>query len=205
MPNKWLQAGYGKPLRELFLTQRLISFIDFGDLQIFEGATTYPCVFISEKSTPLKQVDISILTSDKSIDFLSNISNNKQVFDLAKFSGDIWVISSNKEKDLLVSLQLKYKTLSKTINGEVYYVVKTGLSDAFCVDNYTKENIVKGQPLLNKIFKPFLLGRDASSYSQPETSSYLIRFEKGFSKSQQKSNEEDGIKYLRENYSPVLD
>ncbi len=131
MPNKWLQAGYGKPLRELFLTQRLISFIDFGDLQIFEGATTCPCVFISEKSTPLKQVDISFLTSDKSIDFLSNISSNKQVFDLAKFSGDIWVISSNKEKDLLVSLQLKYKTLSKTINGEAYYVVKTGLSDAF--------------------------------------------------------------------------
>jgi type I restriction-modification system DNA methylase subunit len=40
MPNKWLQAGYGKSLREYFLNYELNQLIDFGDIQIFEGATT---------------------------------------------------------------------------------------------------------------------------------------------------------------------
>ena len=48
MPNKWLQAGYGKSLRGYFLSKKLVRLIDFGDMQIFEGATTYPCIFISQ-------------------------------------------------------------------------------------------------------------------------------------------------------------
>jgi len=42
MSNKWLQAGYGKPLREYFLKYKMHKLIDFGDIQIFDGATTYP-------------------------------------------------------------------------------------------------------------------------------------------------------------------
>ena len=33
MPNKWMQTGYGKPLRSFFLNNRLQSIVDFGDLQ----------------------------------------------------------------------------------------------------------------------------------------------------------------------------
>ena len=42
--NKWLRARYGKPLRQWLKKQALREIIDFGDLPVFEQATTYPCI-----------------------------------------------------------------------------------------------------------------------------------------------------------------
>ncbi len=74
MPNKWLQAGYGKNLREYFLKYHLVQLIDFGDFQIFQGATTYPCIFISRKALPNKTFSVSVLKSPSAIDFESHVS-----------------------------------------------------------------------------------------------------------------------------------
>src|SRR5690606_2687089 len=49
MPNKFMQAGYGQPVRKLLSKQNLIEIIDFGDIQIFEEATTYPCIISVSK------------------------------------------------------------------------------------------------------------------------------------------------------------
>ena len=42
--NKWMKAGYGEPLRKFLLQKKIVELIDFGDLQVFKGATTYPCI-----------------------------------------------------------------------------------------------------------------------------------------------------------------
>ena len=47
--NKWLVAGYGRNLRH-YLSQFWIErFVDFGDLPVFQDATTYPCIIIMRK------------------------------------------------------------------------------------------------------------------------------------------------------------
>jgi len=85
MPNKWLQAGYGKNLREFFLTKELIKLIDFGDLQIFEGATTYPCIFVAKNSNAKKQFSVSVLKSTSSFDFNSIVNNTAEIFKINQF------------------------------------------------------------------------------------------------------------------------
>ena len=47
--NKWLKAGYGMPLRKFLNKFWIEKFIDFGDLKVFEDATTYPCIIIMRK------------------------------------------------------------------------------------------------------------------------------------------------------------
>ncbi|MBK9336932.1 MAG: Eco57I restriction-modification methylase domain-containing protein [Lewinellaceae bacterium] len=45
LPNKWMRAGYGDKLRRYVKRLRHIEGIsDFGDLPVFEEATTYPCI-----------------------------------------------------------------------------------------------------------------------------------------------------------------
>jgi len=52
-PNKFMRAGYGKNTRELLTTQaRPLMVLDFGDLPIFDEATTYPSIVMVEKATP---------------------------------------------------------------------------------------------------------------------------------------------------------
>jgi type I restriction-modification system DNA methylase subunit len=174
MPNKWLQAGYGKPLREFFLTQNLQSLIDFGDLQIFEGATTYPCIFFAEKNKPQSEILISVLDKKNESDFFSNVFLNQQVFEHSKFNGDTWVISSSDDKNLLERLNQNNKSLKEFINGQSYRGVLTGLSEAFFVNNETRNNLIKDNHLTKDILLPFLQGRNLNKWQTPNIENFLI-------------------------------
>jgi len=174
MPNKWLQAGYGKPLREFFLTQRLTNLIDFGDLQIFEGATTYPCIFIAEKNQPQNEIVISVLNKDMASDFYSNVLENQLVFQQSKFSGGTWVISSNKEKELLEKLNTKNKSLEKLINGQSYRGVLTGFSEAFFVNKDLRSSLIQEDRTAENVLFPFLKGRDLNKWQTPHVTNYLV-------------------------------
>ncbi|MDE2637703.1 MAG: Eco57I restriction-modification methylase domain-containing protein, partial [Chloroflexota bacterium] len=50
--NKWMRARYGKPMRIWLQKQAIREIVDFGDLPVFEQATTYPCIFTIGKSAP---------------------------------------------------------------------------------------------------------------------------------------------------------
>ena len=44
--NKWMRANYGEPLRKWLKQKTVHEIIDFGDLPVFQNATTYPCVIL---------------------------------------------------------------------------------------------------------------------------------------------------------------
>ncbi len=55
-PNKFMRAGYGKNTRELLTTlANPLMVLDFGDLPIFDEATTYPSIVMVEKLAPSPQ------------------------------------------------------------------------------------------------------------------------------------------------------
>ena len=47
--NKWMRANYGEPLRCWLKQQHIVEMIDFGDLPVFQKATTYPCIIVIRK------------------------------------------------------------------------------------------------------------------------------------------------------------
>ncbi|MDD3721931.1 MAG: Eco57I restriction-modification methylase domain-containing protein [Lutibacter sp.] len=170
MPNKWLQAGYGKNLREYLLTKELIKLIDFGDLQIFEGATTYPCIFIAKNNKPKANFSVSVLKSTNSFDFDTIVTSTAEIFETTQFSGDTWVISSNKESQLLNRFE-KFTTLSKFINNNANRGIIPGLSEAFIINNELKDVLVEKDSNSNKIIGKILRGRDLSRYGKPTKNS----------------------------------
>ena len=132
MPNKWMQAGYGKELREFMLSRNLNRLIDFGDLQIFEGATTYPCIFVAKNDSEVSTMKVSVLKQDKVTDFNQMVRDTEEIFALSEFTSDTWVISSKKEKEFLETLSKQYKSLSSIVEG-AYRGVLSGLSEAFLI------------------------------------------------------------------------
>ncbi|MGJ8745308.1 Eco57I restriction-modification methylase domain-containing protein [Polaribacter sp.] len=166
MPNKWLQAGYGENLRAFFLTKELQQLIDFGDIQIFEGATTYPCIFIAKNNKPKKNINVSVLKSTNAFDFETVVNSTKEVFDITDFSKDTWIISSKLEKNLLARLS-KNKSLEEFVNGEANYGIKFGLTEAFLIDNYKKQELINDDVNSEKIIGSILRGRDLTRYGQP--------------------------------------
>src|SRR5690606_33191626 len=63
IPNKWMKAGYGKKLRDIVKSNRIESIIDFGDLAVFEEATTYPPILELSKSTPALSFDAASMNT----------------------------------------------------------------------------------------------------------------------------------------------
>ena len=204
MPNKWLQAGYGKELRAYFLSKRMEKLIDFGDIQIFEGATTYPCIFIGRNAAPINQLSVSVLKAANSQDFNQNVASTEEFFDITQFSSDTWVISSQKEKTLIEKLSKAHQTLKDSIGGEAYRGVLTGLSEAFLIDSETYYQIVSQDERAKEHIYPFLQGRHITPYGKAEAVSYLILFEKGWTQKEQLfDSEEDGWKHLLSEYPSI--
>ena len=204
MSNKWLQAGYGKELREFFLNKRLEKLIDFGDIQIFEGATTYPCIFIGKNSEPDTKLSVSVLNAANSLDFNYNVNSSEEIFDYTLFSGDTWVISSQKEKYMLEKLSKSHQTLKHFIGGEAFRGVLTGLSEAFLIDSKTYENIIAQDERAKEHIYPFLQGRHITPYGKAEVANYLIMFKKGFTqKDQTFNNESDAWNYIKTEYPSI--
>ena len=174
MPNKWLQAGYGKPLREYFLKYKMIELIDFGDIQIFDGATTYPCIFISQKAEPKKEISISVLKKSNSLDFKFNVIETAEMFATSSFNSETWVITSKKEQGFLERLQNENTKLSEFIGNEAYYGIKTGLTEAFVIDETTKQKIISKDVMAVDVIKPILRGRDIIPWLGASADCYMI-------------------------------
>ena len=204
MPNKWMQAGYGKELREFMLSRNLKRIIDFGDLQIFEGATTYPCIFIGKNDSEASTMKVSVLKQDKVTDFNLMISETEEIFALSEFTSDTWVISSKKEKEFLELLSQKHKSLSSIVEG-VYRGVLSGLSEAFLISEEVYQQIISADAKAILVIKPFLQGRDISAYTNAQAKSYLILFEKGFTSAKYGSNidEPTAWSYIKRDFPSI--
>lgn len=179
MQNKWMQASYGKELREFFLNTRLEKLIDFGDIQIFDDATTYPCIFLGQKTEPKSSFVASTLKSLERTDFAKSVNQYAETFEREQFSNDAWTISSQSENKLLQRLEKEMTTLGKYVGGEAYRGVLTGLTKAFLIDEETKKKIVDEDKNAEKVIFPFLQGRDVKAFENPAVNHYLILFPKG--------------------------
>ncbi len=179
--NKWMRANYGEPLRKWLKEQDIKQIIDFGDLPVFESATTYPCIFISSRSkNPAPSVEmVNVKTLKFEPTLQSYVDEHKQTLskDLLDDSG--WNLASEAEHRLLKKLQNKGVPLGEYVKGKIYRGVLTGLNEAFVIDEETKKRLIKEDKKSAAIIKPFLAGRDIKRYQQPVSDKYLIFTRRG--------------------------
>ena len=92
----------------------------------------------------------------------------------SEMTSQTWVMSSKKENDLLRKLKTNFSSLHEIVKGKVHYGVKTGLTEAFIIDEATKNSLVAKDPKANEIIKPVLRGRDIRKWSGRESGQFLI-------------------------------
>ncbi|MCC5945682.1 MAG: Eco57I restriction-modification methylase domain-containing protein [Bernardetiaceae bacterium] len=183
IPNKFMQAGYGQPVRRFLLKQNLLEIIDFGDYQIFNRATTYPCILIATKENPTGSLKIAkINTPDFAEDlpvYVSKITNSIQQKSL---TDETWILSNPKSQELLSKIVAKGQKLETYVQGTAKRGILTGLTEAFVIKEDKALELLNTNSKHKNHIRPFLLGRDVKPYTVAKSSSYLIKFEKGFTK-----------------------
>lgn len=177
--NKWTRANYGKPLRSWLKEQGIEEIIDFGDLPVFEGVTTYPCIIRINKKEPLDHFEV---TQVKSLDFqrlTDYVIENHYSVNQTALDEKGWSLTDEKTQALLSKLKNAGIPLGEYVDGKIYYGIKTGLNEAFVIDALTREKLISEDPKSEELIKPFLAGRDIKRYEQPEADKHLIFTRRG--------------------------
>jgi len=181
MPNKFMQAGYGQPARKFLLENNLLEIIDFGDFQVFEEATTYPCILRACKDTLAGSfLSTKIKTPDFSKNFESYIASNRSLVEQSSLSNETWVIEDSASQNLLKKLNSNGISLGLHVADGAKRGILTGLTEAFLIDDETRNRIIASDPNSSQLIKPFLLGRDVKRYATTKNKSWLILIPKGF-------------------------
>ena len=169
--NKWMRAGYGKSLRSYFLTKNPYLLIDLGP-GIFENATVDTNILIIQNAAnnnSLKGLSLSAEAKDK--DLAEYVRKN--AVSLPKMTKDTWFIGNAAEQSLKEKIEQIGKPL-KEWDVKIYRGVLTGLTEAFIVDNETKERLCEEDPKSKEILKPILRGRDIKRYGYEWSGLWLI-------------------------------
>lgn len=180
IPNKWMRAGYGASLRRWLKKLHIESVADFGDLPVFEEATTYPCI-ISLRNAPATERFWA--TPVTTLDFPESLGTYVEAhrFEVGtpSLQDDGWQLSNQAVQNLMAKLRATGKPLGEYVDGKIFYGIKTGLNEAFVIDEGTRAHLIAQDPRSAEIIKPFLAGRDIKRYLTPEVSKYLIFTRRG--------------------------
>ena len=163
--NKWMRANYGEALRRWLKEHQITEIVDFGDLPVFETATTYPCIIGISRKPPSKPVSIckmSTLSFNDLDEYVNSNNFNLKIQDL-KDSG--WSLSNDKTEFLLNKIKSGGIPLIQYVDGKIYWGVKTGLNEAFVIDEKTKNKLIKEDKRSREILKPFLAGKEIKRYT----------------------------------------
>lgn len=97
--------------------------------------------------------------------------------------------------------------LGEYVKGKIYYGIKTGLNEAFVIDEKTKNRLIAEDPKSVELIKPFLLGRDLKRYEPLKTERFLILIPRGWTREQMKKSsplsQKEAWDWFKNNY-PVI-
>jgi hypothetical protein len=181
LPNKWMRAGYGKNLRQYLRKLAIKRIVDFGDLPVFDEATTYPCIIQMEKADAVDTFEgVNVRTLDFGLGkLISYVRKHAFVVKMGSLQEEGWILADETKLALLDKIRGSRKPLGEYLDGKLYRGVLTGLNEAFVIDRPTRDHLVSADPKSAEVIKPFLAGRDLKRYQTPTAFKYLLFTRRG--------------------------
>lgn len=172
--NKWMRAGYGKPLRRWLKERQIEEIIDFGDLPVFAQATTYPCILRMSRTSQDDRVRVTNIDTLSFSSLDQYVQDYGFVLDQQGLDENGWALVDGMQKALLDKIRASGIPLREYVGGKIYYGIKTGLNKAFVIDEDTRNRLIAEDPKSAEVIKPFLAGRDIKRYQPLTSDKYLL-------------------------------
>lgn len=166
--SKYTKANYGSSLRNYLLGHSaIINFLDFGDLEVFEGITAYPSIIISQKEQQETNRNNNEIRYCLFKELTNNISNyieeNSTSFSQSMLTKDEWVFKQAEYMDLSMYLSEKFNRLDALV-GNPKVGCKTARNIAFILNTQEANTLISKDPKNKLIIKPYLFGEDVKQY-----------------------------------------
>jgi hypothetical protein len=172
--STFFRTGSGENLRT-FLADGvgIETVVDFGDLQIFEGVTTYPAILTLKKGEGAGDLAFLVLKERLPDDLGRAFSQGGRIMPRARLGSGTWRF----EDDALARLRDKITSGRKTL-GDVYgaprYGIKTGCNDAFIIDGETRRRLLDLDENSDGLIKPYIRGEDVKRWRIESRDEWVI-------------------------------
>ncbi|MEN9373622.1 MAG: hypothetical protein RIR79_1174 [Pseudomonadota bacterium] len=178
----FFKTSSGAPLRKYLLENtQLESIVDFGDVQVFEGVTTYPVIMTMRRTaTPDSAHDIRFLAIQNKVPTKLNdaFKEKAAVLMQGQLNTQSWQLEDSRLNALRKKIMGQHPTL-KEVYGSPLYGIKTGLNNAFVIDATTHKRLISEDPRSAELLKPFLEGKDLKRWHYESQDLWLIFTRRG--------------------------
>lgn len=174
--NTFFKTGSGKPLRQYLLRDATIeSVVDFGDLQVFEGVTTYPAILVLKNGGAPIDHELRFWKVDTlpETNFLASWEAAQGPYPQSALGAGSWELENPALRALRDKIRTGRKTL-KEIYGSPGRGIVTGLNAAFIIDTPTKEAICAKDPKSIELLKPVLKGNELVRWRTQSNGNWVI-------------------------------
>ena len=167
----FFKTGSGKPLREFLLREATLeTIVDFGDLQVFEGVTTYPAILTMKHLAPAKGHELQFWNVEDlpASNFRATYRALAGPYPQSALTAASWELESPALRALRAKI-LKGKKTLKEVYESPLYGIKTGLNAAFVIDTATKDKLCAEDPNSANLLKRFFIGKELKRWrSEPK-------------------------------------
>jgi N-6 DNA Methylase/TaqI-like C-terminal specificity domain len=178
--STFFQTGAGANLRT-FLGDGvgLEVIVNFGDVQPFQGVTTYPAILTLKKTEGHEgSVDFLIVKDKVPEDLGRTFTLLRQTMPRARLGKGSWQLEDDRLAALRAKLTKGRETLGEAF-GPPLYGIKTGLNKAFIIDRGTRDRLINADPHSSEILKPFLKGDHIKRWQAETEDVFLINTPRG--------------------------
>ena len=172
----FFKTNSGKPLREFLpKTATLEHVVDFGDVQVFEGVTTYPAILTMKNAAAPKNHEISFWNVDDlpQSNFRATYAKSHEPYPQNALGNGPWEFENPALKALRDKIRKDKPTL-KEIYEKPFRGVTTGRNDAFVIGRQTRDRLIAEDPKSAEILKPWIEGKDLKRWYQCGGNQWII-------------------------------
>jgi len=207
VPNKWMTAAYGRPLRTYLAAQGSVDgVVDLGRSPLFADADAFPCIVWgtagrerdARSRAPLIAVRAEIGSTvadvlagasipagrDAARDAGGSVAHVRgdgvaQV--RARWGAGPWHIDRPSERALLDRIERELPPLGELVHVRPSRGVVTGCNRAFVIDRETRDRILGEEPAAAPLLRPFVKGRDLAPWRILAAERWIVLVDRGTS------------------------
>lgn len=180
VPNKWMTAAYGRPLRELLArTGCIAGIVDFArGLPLFCDADAFPCIVWGgvDAQGDVRAARVTATATVRDALAAPGILHARE-----RWRGDPWHIDDPDDAALIDRLTARWPSLAQVVPERPSRGVVTGCNRAFVIDGKTRAHILAEEPAAAALIRPFLKGRDVRRWQPAATDRYILLVDRGTS------------------------
>ena len=183
--NKFSVAKYGKPLRSTLQKNTTIHEItDFAGANVFKGATVRTFILFFSRPVTKTVVSTRYIPAPTKNEFEQIVRRVLSVSEYADRSAKFlasdqltdapWELVSEHHSNLLNRLKQDFPFLNQSFEWQPLFGIKTGLNEAFVINEETRNQLVETDKSSADVIKPILFGKDVKRFSLYNEKRYVI-------------------------------